>query len=390
MENKINKLCSDAVSSGGLNSASCLVFRDGEELYSGFFGFADKENNIPIKRDSIFRLFSLTKPVTAAAAMILMDRGELSPEDPVSKYIPEYSRLSCLDSTGAVIPCGTELKLIHLLTMTSGIPYANNCNESVRGAAALFDKVISGQHDGTPVATADFARMAADIPLMFAPGTMWDYGISADVLGGIIEKVSDMSFGEFLEKNIFDPLEMSDTGFYVPAEKVSRFTALYKWQDGSLVRDNENYLGLTDYKAPPAFESGGAGLCSTIDDYSRFARMLCGKGSLGGVRIFSGEAFDFMTSPKLSPAQNTLWDRLKGYNYGCLVRVMTEPDIAEIKTSEGEFGWDGWTGTYFNANASTGITTLFFTQIAGAGTTWQAANISRIVYDELVRRVKDK
>lgn len=111
--------------------------------------------------------------------------------------------------------------------------------------------------------------------------------------------------------------------------------------------------------------------------------MLCGRGELCGVRIFGSDTFEYMTSPKLSPQQDTLWDRLRGYNYACLMRIMTDQSAAEIKTANGEFGWDGWTGTYFNANAGNGVTVLFFTQLSGAGTSWQAANISRIVYENL-------
>ena len=205
---------------------------------------------------------------------------------------------------------------------------------------------------------------AAEIPISFEAGSRWDYGISADVLGGIIEKAADIPFGEFMHNYIFEPLGMSDTGFYVPEDKRDRFTALYKWYDGALVRDEGRYLALTDYSKPPAFESGGAGLCSTIDDYSRFARMLCNGGEFGGVRILGNETVEYMTSPMLSAEQNTMWDRLKGYNYGCLMRVMTEPDIAEVRTGAGECGWDGWTGTYFNFNLKNGISVLFFTQIA--------------------------
>ena len=213
-----------------------------------------------------------------------------------------------------------------------------------------------------------------------------DYGISADILGCVIEKASGVKYSRFLKENIFEPLGMNDTGFFVPAEKLSRFTALYKYENDKLVRDYENYLGLTDYTAPPSFESGGAGLVSTIADYAKFANMLCNRGKFGDVQLISSESFDYMTAPKLGAVQQSdLWERLNGYNYACLMRIMTDESSAEIKTSNGEFGWDGWTGTYFCANPENGIVCLCFTQIAGAGTTWQAQKIDKIVYDELVR-----
>ena len=383
MNEQIDRICNGFIEGGGVG-ASCLVYKDGRELYSGCFCFADREAGTPMQRDSICRLFSLTKPVTAAAAMILTERGYISPDDTVSRFFPEYAHMTRQDG-GRAVPCEHELKIRHLLTMTAGLPYPNYYDLSVRSAGELFGRVEAGIRGGAPVTTAEFTRSAAAIPLSFEAGTRWDYGISADVLGGIIEKAADMPFSEFLRRNIFEPLGMVDTAFYVPAEKRDRFTALYKWSGDGLVRDEENYLALTDFTAPPSFESGGAGLCSTIDDYSRFARMLCNGGELDGVRILGRDTVEYMTSPKLTAEQNTMWERLRGYNYGCLMRVMTEPDIAEVKTGAGEFGWDGWTGTYFNANLSNGIVVLYFTQIAGAGTSWQATEISRIVYDELAR-----
>ena len=274
MNKAISELLSKSTSEGSLIGVNCLVFKDGKELYSGSFGFADRENKIPMSRDSIYRLFSLSKPVTSAAAMILIDRGILSPDDPVSKFFPEYADLrysAGRDESGSeiILPCPEELKISHLLTMTSGLPYANNFCESVCASSRLFDAVIRGNDgQGTEVTTEEFTRRAAEIPLMFRPGEHWDYGISADILGGVIEKASGVKYSRFLKENIFEPLGMNDTGFFIPAEKLSRFTALYKYENDKLVRDHENYLGLTDYTAPPSFESGGAGLVSTIADLS--------------------------------------------------------------------------------------------------------------------------
>ena len=175
MNKAISELLSKSTSEGSLIGVNCLVFKDGKELYSGSFGFADRENKIPMSRDSIFRLFSLSKPVTSAAAMILIDRGILSPDDPVSKFFPEYADLrysAGRDESGSeiILPCPEELKISHLLTMTSGLPYANNFCESVCASARLFDAVIRGNDgQGTEVTTEEFTRRAAEIPLMFRP-----------------------------------------------------------------------------------------------------------------------------------------------------------------------------------------------------------------------------
>ena len=254
MNKAISELLSKSTSEGSLIGVNCLVFKDGKELYSGSFGFADRENKIPMSRDSIYRLFSLSKPVTSAATMILIDRGILSPDDPVSKFFPEYADLrysAGRDESGSeiILPCPDELKISHLLTMTSGLPYANNFCESVCASARLFDAVIRGNDgQGAEVTTEEFTRRAAEIPLMFRPGEHWDYGISADILGGVIEKASGVKYSRFLKENIFEPLGMNDTGFFIPAEKLSRFTALYKYENDKLIRDHENYLGL--YRSP--------------------------------------------------------------------------------------------------------------------------------------------
>lgn len=380
MNKTIDKILSDAISSGSQIGASCLVFKDGKELYSGFYGFSDRENNIPMKRDNIFRLFSLSKPITSAAAMILTDKKIISPEDNVSKYFPQYEHMNFV-SGEEIRECGEPLKIKHLLSMTSGIPYADNWGVSVCEAAKLFDKIIASQKNGNELTTSEICAMAADIPLMYKPGKNWYYGISADIIGGIIEKASGMRYGEFLKKNIFEPLGMTDTGFYIPEEKYDRLCALYSWGENGLVRDNGLYLGLTDYKKAPGFESGGAGLVSTIEDYSKFACCLANRGEFNGVRLFSEKTFDYMITPQLGQKQQAdMWDRLTGYNYGNFMRIMTEPKKAQYKTCKGEFGWDGWTGTYFCADAENKIAVLYFTQICGAGSTTEALKTAETVY----------
>lgn len=383
MKKNIDKIISTSIEYGEAVGSNCLIFRDGEEIYSGFFGYADRENNIPMARNTIFRLFSLSKPVTSAAAMILIDRGLLDPNDDVSKFIPEYEHL-CYTVNENILPCPYKLKISHLLNMTSGIPYADNWGVSVRASAKLFDEIIAGQKIGNELPTAEICRKAAGIPLMFKPGDNWFYGISADIMGGIIEVISGMKYSDFLNENIFKPLGMYDTGFYVPDEKMARFAALYSWQSNGLTRDSGNYLGLTDYTKAPGFESGGAGLVSTIDDYSKFARMLANKGKFNGIRIMSDKTFKYMTSPQLDPQQaKGLWERLEGYNYGNFMRILTEPSVGHNSTPKGEFGWDGWTGTFFAADPTNNIAILYFTQICGAGTTKQAELVCEEIYKNI-------
>lgn len=386
MEKKITDIIKRSIDTRQTIGANCIVCHKGKKIVSLCMGFADLERNKMMQSDTIFRLFSLTKPVTSAAAMILIDNGIISPDDPVSKFFPEYNKLSFVGENEEILPCGTELKISHLLNMTSGLPYANNYCTSVRASAKLFDELIEAQGTDHELTTLDFCRKAAKIPLMFSPGEKWDYGISADIMGGVIEVASGMKYSSFLQKNIFEPLGMTDTGFFVPSDKMHRFSALYSWQEKGLARDCGNYLGLTDYSAPPSFESAGAGLLSTIEDYSKFAMMLANKGALNNVRLFSEDTFRYMTSPALSKSQlETMWERLDGYNYGNFMRILEHEEKSQLKTVKGEFGWDGWTGTFFAADPENDLTVLYFTQICGAGTTDEARMICCAVYDSLVR-----
>lgn len=387
MDKQITEIIEKSISEGQNIGSSCMILKEGRELYFKAFGYADKEAEKTLKRDSIFRLFSLTKPVTSAAVMLLIDQNILSPESKLSDFFPEFSETQCLDNEGNVVPCKTDITISHLLTMTSGLPYANCGNPSYNAAAKLFDEIMERQNAHTDITTEEFCRKAAEIPLLFEPSTKWEYGISADILGGVIEKASGMKLSRFLEKNFFEPLKMNDTGFFVPKEKLDRFTALYSWKKDKLERNYDNHLGLTDYTAPPAFESGGAGLVSTIGDYSKFASMLANGGVYEGKRYLSEEAFRYMTAPKLNPAQHSyLWDKLSGYSYGALIRIMVNKESSSVKTCNGEFGWDGWTGTYFCADAKNKIAVLYFTQICGAGTTYQASEISRIAYENFAEK----
>lgn len=384
MFNSLDAVLNDALSNGEIIGAVGAVFKNGEKIYSGKAGFADKARNIPVSDDSVFRLFSLTKPITAAASMIAMDQGLISPDDPVSEYFSEFSQLSYVNDNNEVVPCDVQMKLSHLLNMTSGIPYPDNWGVSVCAMGKLFDAIIEGQDCGKELSTEEICRRTASVPLLYKPGEQWSYGLSADIMGGIIEKASGMKYSDFLKKYIFTPLGMNDTDFYVPQEKLHRFTALYGWSDNGLVQNYDRHLGLTDYLKPPAFESGGAGLVSTINDYAKFACLLANKGEFGGVRLFSEKTFEYMTSPKLYDIQcSYLWERLAGYNYGCFMRIMESPEISRNQTFKGEFGWDGWTGTFFAADPVNNIVVLYFTQICGGGTTAQAEEMCRIVYKNI-------
>ncbi|MCQ2468858.1 MAG: beta-lactamase family protein [Ruminococcus sp.] len=380
--NTIDNIIQKSVSDGSTIGADCLVFHNGEEIYSGCFGYADKESASPMRRDSICRLFSLTKPITAAAAMIAADMGLFAPDTELREIFPEFSDMTYITPEGKAEKCQIPITMEHLFTMTSGLAYPGDWCESAKASAKLLEEAMSNN-----LSTADIISRAAGLPLYNIPGEYWLYGISADVTAAVIEKASGMKYSEFLHKYILDPLGMTDTDFYVPKEKFSRLASIYKYTEIGLVKENIDHLGIKDRTEPPAFESGGAGLFSTIDDYAKFANMLCSGGVYNGRRFISEKAFDYMTSPKLSAnALKGWWDRLSGYNYSCFMRVMANVSDSQIHTANGEFGWDGWSGTYFCCDVKNKITILYFTQICHASTTPQAVEIDKAVYDKLIRK----
>jgi CubicO group peptidase (beta-lactamase class C family) len=245
---------------------------------------------------------------------------------------------------------------------------------------------VARRKAGERVDTKEYMRGIASVPLVFQPGDRWMYGFSADVLGGVVEAVSGMSFGSFLKKEIFEPLDMPDTGFYVPAEKLGRFAQAYEFtEDGQqLVPHLGSHLG-EYYGEDVAFESGGAGLVSTLDDYSHFASMLVHKGNFRGKQILGRKTVEFMAKNKLTEYQSrTLdWDSVKGYGYSCLMRVLKDQSIVGINASVGEFGWDGWTGNYVTMDFTEDIVLLYFIQRCGAGATPVVRKLKMATYGSL-------
>jgi CubicO group peptidase (beta-lactamase class C family) len=366
----------------GVFSGSVLsVIHKGETVYLKSFGLADKEKNIPMKTDSIFRLFSMSKPVTAVAAMILIERGLLDTRNPLKWFIPEFSDPVVLDENGER-PADRDITIGDLLTMTSGIPYPDGTPAGQKMGALWgeqSEKYLKGEK---LLDTVSFAKEMGKRPLMFTPGEKWMYGASADIMGAVIEVVSGMKFGDFLRKEIFEPLGMNDTGFYIPAEKYSRLAQCYEYKNGGNEPFTHFHLCLTDYTVPPAFESGGAGLVSTAEDYAKFAKMLMNKGELDGMRILGRNTVDFMTRNGLTPEQRkTLnWDSTKGHGYGNFMRILDDPSTAGLIQSEGSFGWDGWMGCYFSLDPKEQLCILYFIQQAGAGTTDSARRLQNIAW----------
>lgn len=386
LSEKLLSIMEKAVCDQDVAGMNLLVEKDGKEICYCEAGMADREENKPIRRDSIFRLYSQSKPVTAVAAMILMERGELDLGQPVSDILPAYANMTYVQN-GEMKPCMNPPRVHDLMQMTSGLVYPDLSIAAGCETARVFEEADKRLYSENPMTTLEMANALAECPLLYEPGTSWKYGTSADVLGAVVETVSGMKFGEFLEKEVFVPLGMRDTGFWVPQEKQERLASVYETVvDGkgekSLIRYGGNHLAIRyDMAKAPAFESGGAGLASTLDDYMKFARMLLNGGELNGVRILKPETVKYMTGGQLMPLQQESYDKwigLSGYSYGSLMRICKNPGQACCIAKEGEYGWDGWLGCYFSNFPKEKMTILMGMQKKDGGT-WKATRKLRNV-----------
>lgn len=376
LEEKLRQILEQAVKENLVAGGNLLVWEDGKELVYTQAGLADRENNKKINRDTIFRLYSMSKPVTAAAAMILMERGMLDLYEPVSKFLPEYAEVKVAAENGLISP-QREMLVGDLLSMTSGLVYPDEATVSGKTTDLVYQELDRRLYSENPMTTRELAKNLANCPLAFTPGSSWQYGTSADVLAAVIEVISERKFSEFLDEEIFMPLGMRDTGFWVPEEKQDRLAKTYETvvlpdDRNDMILYTGNHLGIrNDMMQSPAYEAGGAGLVSTLDDYMKFAGMLLGEGFFDGVRILQPETVRYMCSRELMPAQQAAmdaWIGLEGHSYGNFMRVCKDPTKSKMLVRRDEYGWDGWLGMYFANFPNEKMTMLIGTQKKDGGT----------------------
>jgi CubicO group peptidase (beta-lactamase class C family) len=329
-----------------------ILARHGKVIDYRAYGQRDMASGAPMTKDTIFRDFSMTKPVTGVAMMILYEQGKWLPTDPISKYIPEFAHLKVfkgVDAAGNVIvEDPVHAPTLHeLMTHTAGFTYGLFGNSPIdklyQSAAVMHSKSLQEMID-----------KLAKIPLLYQPGTRWVYSLSMDIQGYIIEKLSGQSLPDFMRQNIFEPLGMKDAGFFVPAEKRNRFVTLYRPNEqGELIADNTLGGRAGDYSVQPTMPSGGGGMVSTAEDYLRLAQMLGNGGELNGVRILSPAAVRLMGSNHLAPNLLTgefaigLQTIRPGFGYGYDCAVVFNPPEADLPDGQGTFFWDGAAGTWF-------------------------------------------
>ncbi len=354
----IDRIMRQEVEAGQIAGAGYLLIQGGKERYFSVCGYGDREKKTPIERDTIFRLFSMTKPITAAAVMLLVERATT---------------------------------IYDLLNMTSGIPYPENwegCSPSGVLMDELFRELKQAQAGGQRLTTREWIDRIAAVPLAFQPGERWMYGLSADVLGAVVEVATGKRYGDILREEIFEPLRMTDTGFCVPRDKRERFAQNYIWNGEKIGLEIYTDCNLGEYYGEDvSFESGGAGLVSTMEDYSHFARMLLQGGVYDGVRLLGEKTVRFMRQDRLSAGQKAAlqWDSNLGCGYGCLMRVLTDQGAAGTIGSLGEYGWDGWTGNYMTIDPENDMIMLYFIQRCGYSSTSALRRLRNITYGALER-----
>jgi CubicO group peptidase (beta-lactamase class C family) len=346
---RLHALMQQAVDQKQLPGAVTLLARHGRVVDYRTYGMRDAASGAAMTRDTIFRAFSMTKPVTGVAMMLLYEQGKWLPSDPISKHIPEFAHLKVckgVDAAGNMIledPIHPPT-MQELMTHTAGFVYGFFGNTPV-------DKEYLKSGLMQSKSLREFVDKLAKIPLAYQPGTQWVYSVSMDIQGYIVEKLSGQTLPDFMQEHIFKPLGMNDSGFFVPADKRSRFVTIYRSNEKGEVVPAPGFGG--DYAAQPPMPSGGGGLVTTAEDYFRFAEMLENGGELNGVRILSPASVELMSTNHL--AANLLTGEFGigaqvmrpglGYGYDCAVEF--DPAEANLPDGRGTFFWDGAAGTWF-------------------------------------------
>ena len=385
LQERITNIIEAAVAENQCAGANVLIRKNGESIIYAEAGLADIERGRPIRRNSIFRLYSQSKPITAAAVMILVEKGLIDLMEGVDRYLPGFRNPHMIDAEGKLHKLPRAPWIMELLGMTAGLCYPDG-DPAGQCAARVFEDAHQAILAGGGIPTVEFCNRLGEQPLAFQPGTHWRYSTCADILGAVVEVVSGKKFGDFLREKIFDPLQMMDTDFYVPEGKLDRFVTCYKRTEKGLVPWTDLHLAVGDYSRDPAFQSGGAGLVSTLKDYSHFADMMMNGGVWRGKRVLSPASVKFLTTPQLNDVQQRdLWDSLDGYSYGKLCRVCVAPERCAGLALPGEYGWDGWLGSYLGNFPNEGITILSMQNTTDMGTSPMVRKVRNAVIAAMSR-----
>jgi CubicO group peptidase (beta-lactamase class C family) len=360
---RIDKTVQEYIDNHWLNGAEAIIYKNGRLVYHKAFGFDDPDKKIPMQKDAIFRIASQTKALTSTAILILYEEGKLLLDDPVSKFIPEFSSQRVLDKFNAAdtsyttLPAKRAVTIRDLLTHTSGIGYAEigtpemnaiYAKNHIRAGLSIIDASL-----------LEKMKLLGTLPLQFQPGEKWMYGLNTDLLGCLVEMISGMNLEDFIRKNICEPLGMKDTFFNLPPDKFSRLTTVFS-EDSlhHIIRWSPRFRQIDpDYpKITKHYFSGGAGLCSTAADYAIFLQMILNGGIYNGHRILARRTVEMMTRGQLDFLFNGI------DNFGLGFGVVTEKGGIKGPESEGSFFWGGYFGTTYWADPKEKLVCLFMTQ----------------------------
>ncbi len=393
---RIADVFSKEIDQGNLPGAVFLVARRGKLVYAEAVGMQDKAAGKPLARDSIFRIYSMTKPLVSVAAMMLVEDGRLQLTDAVSKFLPALKSQTVSVATAdaefakiiyAQVPANREMSVQDLLRHTAGLAYGEiTQNAPVKEAlanAGLFKSAI--EFDTRDLSPAEQVERLARVPLAHQPGTVWEYSLASDLLGRVVEAASGERLGDFLDRRLFKPLKMNDTGFRVPSNKMGRLA-----QPLAIDAASGKPIALIDVAAMPGNDSGGAGGVSTAPDYLRFAQMLLNGGQLEGARVLSRNTVALMTSDHLGPrilaplTPGELLLGVPGYTFGLGFAVRQMPGIAGVPGSAGEFMWAGYAGTYFWVDPQEAITAVYMTQAPSPIRAYYRRLFKQLVYAAII------
>ncbi|MEV0726309.1 serine hydrolase domain-containing protein [Micromonospora purpureochromogenes] len=380
------------VDDGRLAGWQIVVTRRGEIAHSSTYGMRDVEAGAPVERDTLWRIYSMTKPITSVAAMMLWEEGHFELNDPISRWLPEFADVRVFDKGSALkpytVPAIEPIRVWHLLTHTSGLTYgfAQTSVVDALYRAAGYDLGVPAGLD-LAGASAGMARL----PLMCQPGTGWNYGVSTDVLGRLVEVVSGQSLDAFFTERILAPLGMTDTRWWVDEPDAKRLAALYTPHPGTGQAVRVDRIGAAALNRPDCL-SGGGGLVSTAADYHRFTQMLLRGGELGGVRLLAPRTVRYMTRNHL-PGGGDLASFepegfaetvLDGIGFGLGFAVVQDPVPARVPSSVGEYYWGGLASTAFWVDPVEEVTALLFTQLMPSSTYPLRSQLRQLVYSALV------
>lgn len=372
------------IDAGRIPGAVIAVMRRGKLVMFEAYGWRDKAANLPMTKDAMFNIASMTKPMVTVGALMLYEQGKLLMDDPLSKYFPKFANpvVAVRDANGQfttdTVPAVRKITIQDLMRHTSGLVYGGTGADAIHKMYPAGSVAASSQFDG-----AGFMDKLASLPLMYQPATVWDYGFGLDVLGQVIETTTKQPLGEYLKTNLFTPLGMTDTGFYVPPEKASRYTK-------PLPADPDT--GKPQVRAPELterlkFECGGGCAESTAADYLRFVNMLMNGGRVGEKQILGRKTVDYMLSDQLGPNIKNLVGNADptraDYGFGLGLALRTTPGVVRMLGSVGQFGWPGSTGTDWWADPKEELAVVYLSAAPGPIRWYYRQKINALVYQAI-------